>query len=123
MKFHLGPGLSGVLLSYIDLNGIFAIEFITCLCAVMATSSVVIPRPPKGSSQENEKSGIWSEVKVALSYISQRPALLCLLAFLALGHFCNGLTQVLFTPLIINFATPAILGIFLRIFSNFLKSV
>lgn len=45
-----------------------------------------------------------------MRYIIDRPALLGLLYFVAVGHFSSGLVQILFAPLILNFATPFTLG-------------
>lgn len=77
-----GPGLSGLLLGFFDLNVIFFIEFVTFLVAVMATSRTEIPRPP---SVKEEKGSVKKEVMNALEYIWQRKGLFMLLCFSSLG--------------------------------------
>jgi hypothetical protein len=81
---YVGPGLSGLLLSYFDLNVIFLIEFVTFLVAVIATKSTVIPRPPKG---KEDKGSVKKEVMTALGYIWERKGLFTLLCFSSLGKF------------------------------------
>lgn len=47
LSMLIGPALTGALLSLINLEGIFIIEFSTFLCAVAATAFTKIPRPIK----------------------------------------------------------------------------
>jgi hypothetical protein len=73
-----------------------------------------VPDAPP-SPESEEKTSFLQQITFGMKYIASRHGLLGLLIFFALANFIGGFTNVLFTPLILSFASPAILGSILSI--------
>lgn len=104
----LAPFLAGFLLRLIGLEGIVLIDMISFFIAVGTLLIVRIPSPPRKPAAA--KRSVLADAKEGLSYITQRPGLLGILIFFAIVNFAFGIAQVLFTPLVLKFSTPAWLG-------------
>ncbi len=111
----VSPALGGVLLAAISLHGIFLVDFATFLFAIATLFLVRIPAPLKTSHGEDEKKSLIDEVTYGMRYITSRPGLLALLIFFAAANFLGGFILVLTTPLVLSFATPAVLGTVLSV--------
>jgi MFS transporter, DHA3 family, macrolide efflux protein len=104
----LAPALAGVLLARIALRGIVLLDLGSFLFAVLMMLAVSIPRPP--AAADVHRRSISGEALAAWSWLRQRRGLVQLLAFFAVSNFLIGLGGVLFTPLVLSFASPAGLG-------------
>ncbi|MBU7045493.1 MAG: MFS transporter, partial [Theionarchaea archaeon] len=108
------PAIAGALLVTINIWGVFFIDFATFLIALTSLILIRIPDAPPIPESEEKKSFL-NQVAFGMKYIAARPGLLSLLLYFALANFILGFTNVLFTPLILSFASPAILGSILSV--------
>lgn len=108
------PLLAGSLIGLIGLWGVVTIDLLTFACAISTLALVVIPDPRADSVAEAAdapQAGLFHEALEGLRYILHRPGLLGLQIYYALTNFLIGLWEVLTTPLVLSFATPAQLGL------------
>ena len=110
----LAPALAGYLLSSIELKGIFVLALVGIAFAVVSIVIIKIPQPLRMQLDE-KKTGILSEMNVAWHYLLERRGLLLLLLFYAVMNFCVVSLNVLFIPLIKNFATVKEIGMVISI--------
>jgi MFS family permease len=102
----VGPLLAGTLVGRLGYGGVILIDFSTFLFAALTLVAVRIPRPPVSPGRRP----ILHDALLGLRYIRERTGLFSLLKLFALTNFSLGIVQVLLTPLILSFATPADLG-------------
>lgn len=86
------------------------IDFSSFLFAVLMALLIRIPKPVPGIEGVTKRGSLWREAAYGWSYIVTRPGLLALLIFFATTNFFTGMTIVLSTPLILSFASAAVLG-------------
>ncbi|WP_317619624.1 MFS transporter [Ancylothrix sp. D3o] len=106
----ISPLLAGVLLGIIQLQGIILIDFATFLFAVSTLLLVRFPHVKTATVSPDENPSLWREAIEGWTYIYTRPGLLILLILFALDNFVAGLVEVLLTPLVLSFASVAVLG-------------
>ncbi|MBI3159616.1 MAG: MFS transporter [Chloroflexi bacterium] len=106
----LSPILAGALFGLVGIPGIFVIDLATFLFAVGALLLVVIPQPERLDTPGEKKPGLWADIRFGLDYLGPRPGLIALGVFIAVLNLLISASTVLSTPMILAFATPAILG-------------
>jgi MFS family permease len=106
----LAPAAAGVLFVTIGLGGVILIDFVTYLFAVLTLLIVRVPSPERSEAGEEGKGSIWQEAIFGWRYISARAGLLGLLLIFAAFNFVSGLIMPLITPLILDMASPDLLG-------------
>ena len=107
----LSPILAASLLGPIKFQGIIAIDFATFLFAIGTLFLISVPTlPAKGP-----KRPILKEAYDGWIYIMERPGLVGLLLFFASINITYSFAQVLFTPMILSFASTAVLGTIMSI--------
>jgi MFS family permease len=106
----LAPAVAGVLFVTIGLGGVILIDFVTYLFAVLTLLIVRVPSPERSEAGEEGKGSIWQEAIFGWRYISARAGLLGLLLIFAAFNFVSGLIMPLITPLILDMASPDLLG-------------
>ncbi len=107
------PMLAGVLLVSIALKGIVIIDFTTFFAALLALAVVRFPRPKATSAPAKKPKGRMQLLREAMEgwrYVRQRPGLFGLLVYFMITNFLAGMVTVLGAPLILAFASPAVLG-------------
>lgn len=104
----ISPLLAGVLVVTIGLRGVILIDFATFLVAVVAMLPMRIPKP--STDVERQTVSLGGDIAHAWSYIRVRSGLLALFALFASFNFIVGLAGILIQPLILSFASPAVLG-------------
>ena len=109
-RLMVAPILAGALLETIGLWGILLLDFATFLFAFTILLLVKIPDVETSDAGKKGKGTLAREATYGLSYIVHQPGLLALLVFIAVANFFVGLAYVLFTPLILSFASAAVLG-------------
>ncbi len=110
VQLVVSPIAAGMLISTIKIEGVILIDFVTFLFAVVSLLLVQIPKPEMTTAGQTSKGSLRQETAYGWTYIRTRPGLLGLLLFLAATNFAVGFAQVLFTPLILSFASPEVLG-------------
>jgi MFS family permease len=111
----ISPSLAGVLMGIIQVKGIILIDFATFLCALLTLTFIRIPKPEISAEGRAARGSLLKEAAYGWKYIVRRPGLLGLLLLFAATNFTAGIVQVLFTPLVLSFATAAVLGTILSV--------
>jgi DHA3 family macrolide efflux protein-like MFS transporter len=106
----LSPMIAGLLVVTIKIWGVFAIDFATFLFALVTLLIVRIPKPETTADGKKGKGSFLKEVAYGWSYIRARSGLLALLIFFAGTNLAYSSFSVLFTPMVLSFASPASLG-------------
>lgn len=105
----VSPILAGVLVMAIGYHGVILIDFATFLFAVGTLFLIRIPRP-HADAEARDRGSIRRNIVLGWTYIRQRAGLLSLLVLFAITNFSLGIVQVLITPMILAFSSPAGLG-------------
>lgn len=106
----LAPWLAGAMIMSIGRQGVVLIDFATYLVAIATLLAVRIPPPPAVAAGAAARGSLWREARSGWSYIRQRSGLLALLVLLAVTNLGTGLIQVLLSPMVLSFASAAVLG-------------
>jgi DHA3 family macrolide efflux protein-like MFS transporter len=109
------PVLAGALIGVIQIQGVILIDFATFLFAVFTLLMARVPRPERTAEGRAAQASLLRESAYGWTYIRARPGLFGLLIFFAVNNFAMGIVQVLFTPLVLSFTTPFILGVLLSV--------
>ncbi len=105
----VGPLLAGVLVNTIALQGVLAVDGATFLVALAGIALSHVPRPPK--SAQPAAPGLGREAAAGWRYVRSREGLVGLLVVEALQNFIFSIAGVLITPLLLSFASPALVGL------------
>ena len=109
------PVTAVALVGTIGLQGIIFIDQATMLYAIATLLFIRIPAPPKTTPETGERRSLLREASFGWKYITARHGLLALLLLFTISNFTTSMVQVLFTPLILGFSTPAVLGMMVSI--------
>jgi MFS family permease len=111
------PMLAGSLLGLIHLQGITLIDFLTFCIALITLLLVRFPRNqftnPQTECLSSDSSSLMKDTKAGFTYLIQRPGLLGLFLFTMGSNFLMSTVTILFTPLVLSFTSPVILGFLL----------
>ena len=111
----VSPILAGFLVVAIQVQGVVLVDLATYLVAVLTLVLVRIPRPQVTADGRAGKGSLLREAGYGWVYLRQRPGLLGMLILFAFINFGLSFFGVLFTPLILSFATSEMLGTLLSI--------
>jgi DHA3 family macrolide efflux protein-like MFS transporter len=106
----VSPLLAGVLIGWIGLQGVILIDFITFLFAFSTLQVISIPLPEATAEGKASRGSFLKETVYGWGYITARPGLFALMNLFSLVNFLMEMTVVLFTPLVLSFGSPAVLG-------------
>jgi MFS family permease len=106
----ISPLIAGALIGSIGLRGMVLIDFATFVFAILTLLLVRIPRPVTTGDGLAGKGSLLHEVVFGWKYISARAGLLALMIFFSIANFTMQMSEVLFTPLFLSFASPVALG-------------
>jgi len=110
-QFLIAPAVAGGLMGKIGLAGVIMIDFTSFLFAISILLFVRIPRAEATSEGRAGSGSLLQESAYGWKYIVARPGLAALMVLFALSNFTTEMTVVLFTPLILSFASTAQLGL------------
>ncbi len=102
----LAPFFGGILVMLIGLHGIVLIDFATFLFAV---ATLLFVRFPNVLFRKQE-GPLLQEVIKGWRFIAKRRGMVAMVVFFMGTNYFIGLFNVLNTPLVLSFATPAVLG-------------
>jgi hypothetical protein len=102
----------------IGLAGIVMIDFSTFLIAISILLFVRIPRATVTAEGRAGQGTVLQEAVYGWKYIMARPGLAALMVLFAFTNFTTEMTVVLFTPLILSFASTAKLGLAMSLCSS-----
>jgi DHA3 family macrolide efflux protein-like MFS transporter len=107
----VSPLVAGTLMSSLGLRGVLLSDFATYLFSILTLVLIRIPRPETTADGRAGRGTLLHEAVYGWKYITARSGLLALLVFLALANFLLEMSVVLFTPMILSFASTAALGL------------
>jgi DHA3 family macrolide efflux protein-like MFS transporter len=107
----VSPLIAGPLMGSLGLQGVLLSDFATYLFALLTLVLIRIPRPETTAEGQAGRGSLLHEAVYGWKYITARSGLLALLVFLALANFLMEMSVVLFTPMILSFASAAALGL------------
>jgi hypothetical protein len=110
--------VAGGLMGSIGLAGVIMIDFTSFLFAISILMFVKIPRAAMTVEGQAGRGTILHEAVYGWSYIMARPGLAALMALFSITNFMTEMTVVLFTPLILSFASTAQLGLAMSLSSS-----
>ncbi len=106
----ISPLVAGGLMGMLGLHGVLLADFVTFLFSILSLVLIRIPRPETTAEGRAGRGSLLHEAVYGWKYITARSGLLSLLIFLALANFLMEMSVVLFTPMILSFASTAALG-------------
>jgi MFS transporter, DHA3 family, macrolide efflux protein len=109
-SYLLAPFLAGWMLDRIGIIGVFGIDLVTFVFAILTLLWVRFPRPTGGEWDQNELRSLWRETLSGWRFISARPGFLGLVALFALGNYANIMTDTIMPPMLLELASPTIVG-------------
>lgn len=109
----LSPVCGGFLLILIHLQGVILLDLATFSFAVVTLVIVKFPKPKATVTEKLGKSSLLQESIYGWRYINARPGLMGLLMFFTVTNFAVYTSEVLFTPLVLSFASTKVLGMVL----------
>jgi DHA3 family macrolide efflux protein-like MFS transporter len=117
-EYLIAPTVAGGLMGSIGLAGIVMIDFSTFLVAISILLFVRIPRATATGEGRAGQGTVLQEAVYGWKYIMARPGLAALMVLFAFTNFTTEMTVVLFTPLILSFASTAKLGLAMSLCSS-----
>lgn len=124
----LPPALGGFLLRRVPVESIVLIDVATYVVAIVTLLLVRAPRPgaagdakpvaadgAKPGAEVARQGSLWRESVYGWTFIKERRGLLALLIYFAAVNLIVSSTTVLFTPMILSFASAEVLGTILSI--------
>jgi DHA3 family macrolide efflux protein-like MFS transporter len=111
----VAPVLAGFLLAEITLRGVILADAASFLVNSAALLLVRIPRPKPSSEGAPGSDTMLARWLAGWRYVTARPSFLMLIGFSAAVGLCVGFVDVLFTPIVLGFASVKALGIVLTI--------
>jgi MFS transporter, DHA3 family, macrolide efflux protein len=117
-QYLIAPIVAGGLMGSIGLSGVILIDFTSFLFAVSILLFVRIPCAVKTAEGQAGRGSLLKEAAYGWSYIMARPGLAALMVLFAFVSFTTEMTVVLFTPLILSFASTAQLGLAMSLCSS-----
>ena len=109
------PAIAGALMGAVHIYGVMLIDFSTFIFALLTLLITRFPKPEISAESKAVQGSLLREAAFGWTYIVARPGLLGLLVYFAAINFCSGFVQVLFIPMVLNFFSPAVLGMILSI--------
>jgi MFS transporter, DHA3 family, macrolide efflux protein len=106
----ISPLFAGALMGSLGLQGVLLADFATFLFSILSLVFIRIPRPETTAEGRAGRGSLLHEAAYGWKYITARSGLLTLLVFLALANFLMEMSVVLFTPMLLSFASTAVLG-------------
>ena len=110
----LAPVSAGFLLLAIHISGIILMDCLSYLLALATLAAVRIPGHRDSADEAAPRaatpSSLLADFGQAWHYVAVRRGLVALLVFTALVNFFGGCVQLLITPLVLAFGSPATLG-------------
>jgi len=117
-EYLIAPIVAGGLMGSIGLTGVILIDFTTFLFAISILLVVHIPRAATTVEGRAGRGTVLQEAMYGWKYIMARPGLSALMVLFAICNFTTEMTVVLFTPLILSFASTAKLGLAMSMSSS-----
>lgn len=93
-----GPALAGILVSFMGIPGVLAVDALTF---VVGAAFIVLARVPKPPRDETVEDDLLREAHEGWRYVCERPGLLGLLGISAMGSFLFAIASIAIMPLVL----------------------
>jgi MFS family permease len=97
----VAPILAGILLTFIGLGGILAIDIVTFVFAVLTILLVTIPQPAESATGKEGRGSLWEESIYGFRYIWRRKSLLGVQLTFTVSNFFFSMAIVVVAPMIL----------------------
>jgi len=108
------PGLAGILVLTIHIQGVLLIDFATYLFSVLSLFIVRFPKPKTRTTTVSKnqlgKGSLKSEIIYGWTYITSHPGFLGLLGYFAVINFLVGIVSIILIPMLLTFVSSATTG-------------
>jgi MFS family permease len=104
------PAMAGVLLPLIGVGGIFVIDLVSFVYAVVVLALVRMPAVEGGRASLRAPRALLREATAGLTYLRGQPGLIGLALVVSFVTFAISAVQFLFAPLVLSFSTLRGLG-------------
>lgn len=104
------PFIAGFLIELVALKGVLLIDFCTFTVAAAILLFVRFPHLPTVATEKVASKKLWQEIVSGWHYLLEKPSLLGLMGYMAIGYFTIGMLEVVFWPFILDFSSSADLG-------------
>ncbi|MFM7173412.1 MAG: MFS transporter, partial [Caldilinea sp.] len=94
------PLLAGILLAWVGLRGVMAIDVVTFVLAIAVVLLVTVPQPKRSEEGRAAAGGLWAESFYGFRYIWERKGLLGVQLTFAISNFFDSSAMVLVAPLV-----------------------
>ena len=94
------PFIAGLLMKFVGLSGILAIDLITFMIALVSLAIVKFPNIRRKLVKKPPIEQFINDTISGWDYIATRPGLLRLLSFIAISYFTMGMLEVILWPLV-----------------------
>lgn len=106
------PLAAGFLIQLVHLHGVILIDFATFAFAMVTLLVVRIPSPPGARADAAESRGsLARDLREGWTYLRGSRVLIALLAVSIVANFAIGTVQSVINPLVLSFASAAVLGV------------
>lgn len=109
------PAMAGLLVLTLGLGGVLWVDVSTFLIAAATLFLVRVPRPPVSAESRESAGSLVAEARFGWVFIRRRPGLLGLLLYFTILNWVLAIALVLVTPMVLAFASEAVLGTVLAI--------
>jgi DHA3 family macrolide efflux protein-like MFS transporter len=107
----IAPLVAGALVELIHIKGIIILDFASWCVSVATLLAARIPKPPLASgSSAAARRPFLKDAAFGWEFIKSRPGLSAILLLFFGFNLTNTMVETLITPLILSFASPAVLG-------------
>ena len=95
------PVLAGLLLATVGVAGVFVIDIVTFVFAVVALLLVAVPQPVASAEGTAARGGLWRDAGYGFRFILARPALLRLQLLFTVNNFIAVFGTVVVAPMVL----------------------
>lgn len=106
------PVVAGVLVIAIGISGVLVIDLFTYVVGFLTASAAVFPaRVASQHQDEAEKPSLWRDTVAGWKYVMANRGIFYLAVNGAATSFSIGMTQIVITPMVLDFASARVLGV------------
>lgn len=107
-QYLVSPAIAGLLMARFGITVVLTIDIATMV--VTTSAMVLVWRTIKAPSRTSE-AGFWADFVEGLGFLRRNSGIMALMLLITLITFCMGFLQTLLTPMVLDLADEATLGI------------
>ena len=107
-QYLVSPAIAGLLMAAYGITTVLTVDILTM---VVTTGAMVLVWRAVGTQPREVREGFWTEFVQGLSFLKRSRGITALMLLLTLVTFCMGFLQTLLTPMVLDLADEATLGV------------